>query len=136
MHGLVCFGSTSPIHPIIIIIHARTGTGERAVQQALQRHFAPEFLNRLDRTVLFAPLDKASLGAILHQHLARATQRQGLRERGINVTLSTAATDLLVAEGADPAYGARPLRRLVEDTVLTELSLLVVSGYIADNTEV
>ena len=88
-----------------------TAVGEAAADRAVRKHFRPEFINRLDKTIIFSPLNAEALRTILSQALARATEREGLADRQIKVRLDEAAMAGMVQAGSDPAYGARPLRR-------------------------
>ena len=88
-----------------------TAVGEAAADRAVRKHFRPEFINRLDKTIIFSPLNAEALRTILSQALARAAEREGLADRQIKVRLDEAAMAGMVRAGSDPAYGARPLRR-------------------------
>jgi ATP-dependent Clp protease ATP-binding subunit ClpB len=92
----------------------------------LLAHFKPEFVNRLDDVVRFAPLTRAQLGEIVELQVARVLAR--VRERGIDVTLSGAARELLGTLGYDPAYGARPLRRVIQKQLTDRLALALLEG--------
>ncbi len=102
---------------------------ERARQQALEAlraTFRPEFLNRVDDIVLFNPLGKEQLEMIVDLQLAAVSQM--LQERNITLELTAAARDLLLREGYDPAYGARPLRRTVQRLVQDPLAMKILDG--------
>jgi ATP-dependent Clp protease ATP-binding subunit ClpC len=86
----------------------------------LKKHFRPEFLNRLDEVVIFKPLSQETLEAILDLQLKEVTER--LAEQQIALTLDRSARDLLLREGYDPAYGARPLRRAIQRLLTRPLS--------------
>ena len=88
-----------------------TAVGEAAADRAVRKHFRPEFINRLDKTIIFSPLNAEALRTILSQALSRAAEREGLADRQIKVRLDEAAMAGMVRAGSDPAYGARPLRR-------------------------
>ncbi|MEZ4583728.1 MAG: AAA family ATPase [Caldilineaceae bacterium] len=85
---------------------------EQRVREALRQHFRPEFLNRVDEIVIFHALRKEQLAAIVEIQLQRL--RRLLAERQIALNLSSSAVNLLVEEGYDPAYGARPLKRVIQ----------------------
>jgi ATP-dependent Clp protease ATP-binding subunit ClpB len=93
---------------------------------ALQGHFRPEFVNRIDDVVVFHALDKAQIGAIL------AVQMQALENllaaRQLKLTLSAAAQDYLAAAGYDPAYGARPLKRTLQRELQNPLAAQLLQG--------
>jgi len=98
----------------------------REVMDALREHFRPEFLNRVDETILFHPLGRSHMGAIVDIQLRGLTKR--LAERKVAVHLSEAARERLVEEGYDPVYGARPLKRTIQRRLLDPLALKVLEG--------
>ncbi len=104
------------------------------VMDELKRHFRPEFLNRVDETVLFSPLKREELRRIVTLQLALLQQR--LDDRRITLKLSDAALDHLAETGYEPAYGARPLKRLLQREVETGLSRQLLSGTIQDGDTV
>ena len=115
---------TSNLGGHYILRHAATDSWpevEATVGQELQRHFRPEFLNRVDDIVLFRPLDQASIRAIVDLQLARVQALAG--ELGITLEVSSQARDLLAGEGYEPAFGARPLRRVIQRLVQDPLSM-------------
>ena len=99
---------------------------EALVLEALRGHFRPEFLNRLDETIIFDRLTDEDLAEIVEIQLARLSRR--LVEKKITLTLTAGAKDHLASEGADPIYGARPLKRAIQRGVLDPLSLEILSG--------
>jgi ATP-dependent Clp protease ATP-binding subunit ClpB len=99
---------------------------EKLVQNALREFFRPEFLNRLDETVIFDRLTEEDLRHIVRIQLQRVRQR--LAGQGIGLELSDAELDFLAREGYDPVYGARPLKRTIQRLVLDPLSLEVLEG--------
>jgi ATP-dependent Clp protease ATP-binding subunit ClpB len=101
-------------------------TTKRQVTDALREHFRPEFLNRVDEIIFFHPLGRGHIKRILDIQIAGLTKR--LAERKIRVELTDAAKDLLVREGYDPAYGARPLKRTIQQRVLDPLAMRVLEG--------
>ena len=98
----------------------------RDVMDALREHFRPEFLNRVDETILFHPLGRSHMGAIVDIQLRGLMKR--LAERKVAVHLSEAARERLVEEGYDPVYGARPLKRTIQRRLLDPLALKVLEG--------
>ncbi|KAG2488370.1 hypothetical protein HYH03_013059 [Edaphochlamys debaryana] len=107
---------------------------KEACMTAVRRFFRPEFLNRLDDIVVFEPLQKKQLlgiAALMGKELAAR-----LTPRNIGLSFTNAALAYSVQVAYDPAYGARPLRRWMEQTVITELSRMVVSGALPDNSDV
>ena len=105
-----------------------------AVMGAVRASFRPEFLNRLDETLVFEPLSKSELGQIVDLQLAGMARR--LVDRRLSLTVTPAAREWLADEGYDPVYGARPLRRLVQREIGDRLARLILSGEVADGQEV
>ena len=98
----------------------------RQVMEALRDHFRPEFLNRIDEIIFFHPLEREHMKRIIDIQLAGLVRR--LEERKIHVQLTDAAKELLVEEGYDPMYGARPLKRAIQRSVLDPLAMRVLEG--------
>ena len=101
---------------------------------ALRNHFRPEFLNRVDETVIFHRLGKEQLHEILNIQLEQV--RALLARRHVTVALTDAATNLLVDEGYDPVYGARPLKRVLQRRIIDPLALKLIEGDIRDGDHV
>ncbi|HEY8594611.1 MAG TPA: ATP-dependent chaperone ClpB [Devosiaceae bacterium] len=104
------------------------------VLDAVRASFRPEFLNRVDEILLFHRLGREHMGAIVDIQIGRLGKL--LRERDIVLDLTPAARDWLANEGYDPAYGARPLRRVIQRALQDELAEEMLSGRIADGTRV
>src|SRR5205823_11796986 len=98
------------------------------VMNALQAHFKPEFLNRVDDIILFNPLGKEQLVKIIELRLEDL--RRLLAERKISIESTDAAKDLLFTEGFDPNFGARPLKRAIQKLVQDPLALKILDGEI------
>ena len=98
----------------------------RQVLEALQQHFRPEFLNRVDEIIFFHALDREHLKHIVDIQIAGLVKR--LEERKIHVQLTDAAKERLVREGYDAMYGARPLKRTIQRRVLDPLAMRVLEG--------
>ncbi len=98
----------------------------RLVNEALREHFRPEFLNRIDEIIFFHALSRDHLKQIVDIQLAGLVKR--LEERKIHVQLTDNAKELLVREGYDPTYGARPLKRTIQRQILDPLALRVLEG--------
>jgi ATP-dependent Clp protease ATP-binding subunit ClpB len=96
------------------------------VRAALLSHFKPEFINRLDDIVRFRPLTREQISEIVDLQARRLIER--VRERGVEVVLSDAAKALLGDLGYDPAYGARPLRRVIQKQLVDRLALALLQG--------
>ncbi|MBO4982178.1 MAG: ATP-dependent chaperone ClpB [Lachnospiraceae bacterium] len=97
---------------------------EAMVMNDLRAHFRPEFLNRLDETILFKPLTKDNVGGIVHLIIADLNRR--LADRNLNIELSEEATALIVEQAYDPVYGARPLKRYIQKYVETLSARLIL----------
>ena len=104
------------------------------VMDAVRAHFRPEFLNRLDEVVLFRRLQRSDMAAIVDVQLARL--RRLLEDRHIVLDLDAAARDWLGAEGYDPVYGARPLKRVIQRSLQNPLAGLLLEGAIHDGETV
>jgi ATP-dependent Clp protease ATP-binding subunit ClpB len=100
----------------------------KEAMEALKQSFRPEFLNRIDEIVIFNPLGKAQLERIVNFMLKSVEKL--LAERKITLELTRAANDLLLSEGYDPAYGARPLRRTIQRLIQDPLALQILEGKI------
>jgi ATP-dependent Clp protease ATP-binding subunit ClpB len=98
----------------------------RRVTDSLRSHFRPEFLNRIDETIIFDRLDDRQLAKIVEIQTARLLDR--LEKLGISLELTDAAKHHLAREGYDPAYGARPLKRVIQREILDPLSLEILEG--------
>jgi len=96
------------------------------VMGVVQAHFRPEFINRLDDIVVFHPLDKAQIREIARIQLRGLDKR--LAERGLKLVLSDEALALLGNVGFDPVYGARPLKRAVQQQLENPLAQRILSG--------
>ncbi|HRW03606.1 MAG TPA: ATP-dependent chaperone ClpB [Caldilineaceae bacterium] len=101
---------------------------EKRVRQVLREHFRPEFLNRLDEIVVFHALHKEQLKAIIEIQLGHL--RKLLKERNITLELTEKAKELLVQEGYDPAFGARPLKRVLQHRIADPLAVQILEGKI------
>ena len=92
----------------------------------LRRAFRPEFLNRLDETILFRPLTKENLTGIID--LLVESLRKRLAEQNLKLDLSDEAKALIIQRGYDPLYGARPLRRVLQSSVETLVARTILRG--------
>jgi ATP-dependent Clp protease ATP-binding subunit ClpC len=139
-------GRTVDFRNTVIILTSNLGTGARiesigfrraesdsdheqlvrSVEEALKRAFRPEFLNRLDDTIVFEPLTKPEIAQIASLVLDEVRER--LAERGVDFQVSDAAKAEVVREGYDPEFGARPLRRVIERRIENPLAKRVLSG--------
>ena len=104
-----------------------------AVMESVGQHFRPEFVNRIDEIVVFHPLGMSQMAGIAEIQLDRLRDR--LKEREMDIKLSPDAMHMLVAVGYDPVYGARPLKRAIQQQIENPLSLKLLSGeFVAGDT--
>jgi ATP-dependent Clp protease ATP-binding subunit ClpB len=103
---------------------------EEKVLATVRDHFKPEFLNRVDEMIVFHRLRREHLARIVELQLESLSER--LAERGITLELSDRARDHLASEGYDPAYGARPIKRLIQREIQNPLALRLLEGEFAD----
>ena len=96
------------------------------MREELRRHFRPEFLNRVDDIIVFRQLTEEDLGRIVELQLAKLTKQLGAR--GIGIDVQPEARALLVQQGYDPVYGARPLKRVIQRLLQNPLALAVLEG--------
>ncbi|WP_379969986.1 ATP-dependent chaperone ClpB [Ectobacillus sp. sgz5001026] len=106
----------------------------KQVFQQLRTHFRPEFLNRVDETILFKPLTMKEILAIIDKLIQELGVR--LAERNIQITLSVEAKQFIADSAFDPAYGARPLKRFIQRQVETKLARELIAGTIHDDSTV
>ena len=107
---------------------------EARVMEALRAHFRPEFLNRVDEVIIFHSLNRAQIKQIVDIQVERV--RKHLDERNIALELTDAAKSLLAEEGYDPAFGARPLKRVIQRKVLDAMATEILEGRIAEGDRV
>ena len=105
---------------------------KEAVLTMVRAHFKPEFLNRLDDIVVFLALDKAELGQIVELNIDKLTER--LAEKRLQLAVTPAARAWLAEKGYDPIYGARPLRRLMQQQIDDKLANLILAGSVHDGS--
>jgi ATP-dependent Clp protease ATP-binding subunit ClpB len=105
-----------------------------AVMEIVGQHFRPEFINRVDELVVFHPLGRAQIRAIADIQLELLRKR--LAERDLSLELSDAALDQLAAAGFDPVYGARPLKRAIQQRLENPLAQRILAGEFATGTRV
>ena len=111
----------------------KEGARDRVMEE-LRAHFRPEFLNRVDETVLFLPLRREQVGRIVELQLKRLRSR--LEERQISLDMTDQARDFVAEVAYDPIYGARPLKRYLQQAVETPLARELVAGKIHDSSHV
>ncbi|WP_170593601.1 ATP-dependent chaperone ClpB [Ruegeria arenilitoris] len=113
---------------------ADTAQAKRDVMDAVRAHFRPEFLNRLDETIIFDRLQRSDMDAIVDIQLARLRKR--LAGRKIDLVLDDAAKEWLANEGYDPVFGARPLKRVIQRALQNPLAEALLAGDIRDGDTV
>lgn len=104
------------------------------VMDVLRSHFKPEFLNRVDDIVVFKQLGKDEIAQIIGVQLERL--RKMLGDRGIQIELDDSAKELLVKEGYDPTFGARPLKRAIQTLIQNPLATKILNGEIASGQKI
>jgi ATP-dependent Clp protease ATP-binding subunit ClpB len=104
------------------------------IMEALKTNFRPEFLNRVDEVTIFHSLTREDIGKIVEIQLGKLRER--LADRHIEIELTDAARELVVAEGFDPTYGARPLKRTIQRRILDPLALKILDGAFADGDKI
>ncbi|WP_297081119.1 ATP-dependent Clp protease ATP-binding subunit [uncultured Demequina sp.] len=108
---------------------------EAELQGVLRQAFRPEFLNRLDDVVVFDRIDPAAMEGIVETELAKAVQRLGV-QKDIELDVTPGLREVLARDGFDPAFGARPLKRLIQTRLLNELAREIVDGRIGEGDAV
>ena len=107
---------------------------QEAVMAELKRSFRPEFLNRLDETIMFRPLTKDNLNGIID--IMVSSLRNRLADRGLGLEITDAAKTLIIERGFDPLYGARPLRRYLQSSVETLIARRILSGDVVPDSTI
>ena len=135
---------TSNIGSDIIMQQAQQQSGSKILDavfsadgelsQILRQHFRPEFLNRIDDIIVFDALTREQIAQIVDLQIARVASR--LEQQGIQISLSKKASEYLAHKGYDPAFGARPLKRLIQNEIMDELALRVIEGKIKEGDTV
>jgi ATP-dependent Clp protease ATP-binding subunit ClpB len=105
-----------------------------AVLGALQTNFLPEFLNRIDETIIFHPLDRAQIGKIASLQVDRLARQ--LEQHGMRLVVSEAALEEIGREGYDPVYGARPLKRVIQQRIQNPLAGEILKGQFGEGTTI
>jgi ATP-dependent Clp protease ATP-binding subunit ClpB len=138
-------GRTVDLRNTVIIMTSNVGsqyimdvadeeTMRARVMEAMRQHFRPEFLNRVDETVIFHRLEREHLREIADIQLNHV--RQLLGRRNVTLVLTEAAADLLINEGYDPVYGARPLKRVLQRRLVDPLAMQLIQGDIREGDHI
>jgi ATP-dependent Clp protease ATP-binding subunit ClpB len=102
---------------------------KRTVMEQLKRTIRPEFLNRIDETIMFEPLTQTEIRQVVQLQVASVQKMLG--QNGITLVLTDAAIDLLTREGYDPEFGARPVKRAIQRLLLNDLSKAILAGTVS-----
>lgn len=113
---------------------ATTQDTKERLLDVLKAHFRPEFINRLDEIVFFHPLTKEELETVVDIQLRRVAER--LAQKKITIVFTQALKELLAEKGFDPDFGARPLKRVIQNLILDPLSMRIVSGTVREGEKV
>ena len=105
---------------------------QQAIQESLRSRFLPEFLNRIDETIVFQPLIRNQIRKIVDLQVTRLARR--LAEKGLSLTVTDEARNRIAAEGYDPTYGARPLKRVIQQQLENPLATEILKGEYAEGT--
>jgi ATP-dependent Clp protease ATP-binding subunit ClpB len=139
-------GRTVSFRNAVIIMTSNLGSGEiaehvgdthaqrGAIETVLKSALPPEFLNRIDATIIFQPLRKEEITTIVGLQLALLRER--LKEKRITIETTTALETLIADIGYDPVFGARPLKRVIQERVLDPLSMQIIEGEIVSGDSV
>ncbi|RJE48464.1 MULTISPECIES: ATP-dependent chaperone ClpB [unclassified Dehalobacter] len=114
--------------------HSSRELVRKTIEAELSRYFRPEFINRLDETIIFDPLKKEDLVRIVEIQLDLLRNR--LKERGLTLTLSDKALHMLTEEGYDPVFGARPLKRVIQQRIQNPLAKQILQGEFPEGTRI
>jgi len=107
---------------------------KQKILTALREHFKPEFLNRLDEIIIFHPISAAMLKQIVDLQLAQIENK--LKEKNIKIKIAPAAKEYLNKKGYDPAYGARPLKRVLQTEIMNRLAMLIIENKLKEEDKV
>ncbi len=121
-------GRTVDFKNVVLIMTSNLGAGgdREAVLGAVRRHFRPEFINRIDELIVFEPLTRKDIAAVVELQLARL--KKLLQEKRLTLELTPKATEFLAEQGYDPTYGARPLKRAIQKHLQDPLALKILGG--------
>jgi len=107
---------------------------EQKIMDTLSTSFRPEFINRIDDIIIFNRLDKSLMGKIVDIQLEQMLEN--VKQKGISVSITNELKQLLAEEGYDPAFGARPLKRVIQTKILDELAMQIIEGNIKEGDSV
>ncbi|MBM4352411.1 MAG: ATP-dependent chaperone ClpB [Deltaproteobacteria bacterium] len=133
-NALIVMTSNLGSHELAGLPEGAQDESEARIQVALKLHFAPEFLNRIDETVVFNRLRREDIRDIVRIQVERTNQL--LQDKGLRIELSPEAVDLLVEAGWDPAFGARPLKRAIQRLLMDPLSVKLLQGELSPPADI
>ena len=107
---------------------------EQTVVNLLKKQFRPEFLNRVDDTIIFQPLSEKQIKEIVKLEIKKLEEQ--VSEQDLSLEVTVAAVDHFAETGYDPVFGARPIQRLLQKEILDELSMLVIQGEVKPGDKV
>ena len=107
---------------------------KRTVMEQLKHTIRPEFLNRIDETIMFEPLTQTEIREVVKLQISAVEKM--LAQNGIQLTLSDDAIDLLTREGYDPEFGARPVKRAIQRLLLNDLSRAILAGTVSRDHQI
>ena len=119
---------------VIIMTSNLQGIREDETMKLLNQTFRPEFLNRIDQIILFEPLSKDQIRKVVDFELAKVQHR--LDDQQLNLVVSDEAKEYLAKSGYDETFGARPLKRLIQNEILDPLSLEIIEGKVKEGSNV
>lgn len=142
------FGRVTNFKNTIIIITSNLGAGtappigfqrttseQDTYDSAIRRFFRPEFMNRIDGTIIFRPLEELDIRLITQKELAELKNREGFRKKNIDITFTPELVEHLVRTGFDPRYGARMLQRAIEQSVVNPVANWLLAHPEAENCQ-
>jgi ATP-dependent Clp protease ATP-binding subunit ClpB len=113
---------------------ANLGLVTKQIMDIVKSYFKPEFLNRVDEIAIFNSLSQENLKDIVEIQLKRVQER--LKQKNITLEFTQSLKDYLAREGYEPSYGARPLKRVIQNQILDELALEIIEGKIQEGQKI
>lgn len=142
------YGRTTNFRNTIVIMTSNLGASSRkspgfgasgsesaTYQSAIERHFRPEFVNRIDSVVIFRSLDQEDIRLITRKELDAINQREGLQKKGLRLSISPGVLERIAFVGFDERYGARPLQRAIEHEIVNPLANWILEHPNVNNTQ-
>jgi ATP-dependent Clp protease ATP-binding subunit ClpB len=107
---------------------------DKKILELLKKSLRPEFLNRIDETIIFKPLSESEIKEIVNLQFSKVAKM--LEKQDVKVSITNDAISKLAELGFDPQFGARPVKRLIQKTILNELSKMILAGKVSNNSEI